>query len=374
MEKIIKTMRLYLVFMAAIVSCGCSENGEKITEQPAMDSTSNLDQSKTISSAAFDAIVQAEGVPILNKLSAEPVKIAFATPLKQVSDYWRRSIDSFKARMDEIGVSYEVLEFSTRSNESRKLKESVQLALQAKPHYLVVTPNDVGDEAVISRLLVNKNIKVMIQNTTIPKEEWLETPPFLYVGFDHTQGAKKIAKEYMQRFSGDDEVKYAMLYFIAGSEVSRLRGDFFNAFVSEHTAFKLIAEFYTDGSGELAKKAALKILNRHPDIDFIYACSTDVAFGALAAMEQSGTEKRVMVNGWGGGANELDSILSGGLNFTVMRMNDDNGVAMAEAIRLDLEGKSPPLVYSGQMVMVTQNSQQADVDALKRKAFRYSGN
>lgn len=375
MEKIIKTACLYLIFMAAIIlSSGCSENGEKSTEPLAVDSTSNGIENKIISTEAFGVIVQAKGVSISKKLALEPVKIAFATPLKQVSDYWRRSIDSFKGRMDEIGLPYTVTEFSTRSNESRKLKESVQLALQTKPHYLVVTPTDEGNKAVISRLLVNKNIKAIIQNTTLPKEEWQETPPFLYVGFDHTIGTEKIAEEYMQRFAGRNDVKYAVLYWVPGSEVSKLRGDFFNTVISERTTFKLMAEFYTDGSSEWAKKAALKVLKSHPDIDFIYACSTDVAFGALAALEQTGLEKKILVNGWGGGSSELDSILSGGLDFTVMRMNDDNGVAMAEAIRLDLEGKVPPLVYSGEMVTVTQNSQQADVDSLKRKAFRYSDN
>lgn len=360
--------------LAITLSFGCSESGEKSKEPLVMDSVSKDIQSKTISSEAFDVIVQAKGIPISNKLAVEPIKIAFATPLKQVSDYWRRSIDSFKARMDEIGVPYEILEFSTRSHESRKLKESVQLALQAKPHYLVVTPNDAGDEEVISRLLVNKNIKVIIQNTTIPKEEWQETPPFIYIGFDHTIGAEKIAKEYMQRFAGMNKVKYAILYFVAGSEVSRLRGDFFNDRISEQTSFKLVAEYYTGGSRERAKRAALEVLKKHPDIGFIYACSTDVAFGALDALKQNRLEKNILVNGWGGGSKELSSILSNDLDFTVMRMNDDNGVAMAEAIRLDLEGKTPPLIYSGEMIIVTQNSQLADVDALKRKAFRYSGN
>lgn len=67
--------------------------------------------------------------------------------------------------------------------------------------------------------------------------------------------------------------------------------------------------------------------------------------------------------------------MSEGLDFTVMRMNDDNGVAMAEAIRLDLENKvkKVPIIFSGEMVIVKQGIGDEELRNLKQKAFRYSG-
>ncbi len=57
-----------------------------------------------------------------------------------------------------------------------------------------------------------------------------------------------------------------------------------------------------------------------------------------------------------------------------MRMNDDNGVAMAEAIALDLQGRSGdvPLVFSGAFELVTADHDRSRIEALKRRAFRYS--
>lgn len=322
----------------------------------------------------FAQIVQDKGQPVKAGLVKKPVKIAFATPLKQVSDYWRRSIDSFKGRMDELGIPYEVSEFSTKADESRKLKESIQLALQTEPDYLVVTPNDAGDEVIISRLLANRKVKVIVQNVTIPHDEWKINPPFLYVGFDHTIGAARIADEYTKRFNDKKNVTYGMLYFIKDSEVSKLRGDYFNELIAGQTDFKLVAESYTGGIRERSREAALKMLAEHPEIDFIHACSTDVAFGAVDALKETGLAGKVVVNGWGGGSAELDSLLAKELDFTVMRMNDDNGVAMAEAIRLDLEGKDIPQVYSGDMVIVSSESNVNDIEGLKKRSFRYSGN
>ena len=58
-----------------------------------------------------------------------------------------------------------------------------------------------------------------------------------------------------------------------------------------------------------------------------------------------------------------------------MRINDDNGVAMAEAIRLDLEGRSGevPQIYSGQFALVEKDITRQDLHRLKQSAFRYSG-
>lgn len=130
---------------------------------------------------------------------------------------------------------------------------------------------------------------------------------------------------------------------------------------------------FTHEEAKKAYYAAKKIIKKYPDIHFIYCCSTDIAFGALTAIQES--HKNIIVNGWGGGTLELKSIQNKGLNFTVMRMNDDNGVAMAEAIRLDLLGKtsSIPKVFCGKMVLVNESTSPSKFIALKKYAFRYSG-
>lgn len=82
-----------------------------------------------------------------------------------------------------------------------------------------------------------------------------------------------------------------------------------------------------------------------------------------------------MVNGWGGGSAELAAMQKQDLNFTVMRMNDDNGVAMADAIILDRNGQSSavPQIYSGKIVLITKEQSMDVINSMKKQAFRYSG-
>ena len=82
-----------------------------------------------------------------------------------------------------------------------------------------------------------------------------------------------------------------------------------------------------------------------------------------------------MVNGWGGGSAELAALARGELEVTVMRMNDDNGIAMAEAIRLQLLGRDNeiPTVFSGDLALISSTTSAEDIRTLMEHAFRYSG-
>ncbi len=134
-----------------------------------------------------------------------------------------------------------------------------------------------------------------------------------------------------------------------------------------------MSQYYTRSGRKSAQIAALDALARNPQLNFIYACATDVALGALDALREKGRLQDVRVNGWGGGAAELASIRAGEMDLTVMRINDDNGIAMAEAIKNDLDGVAVPQVYSGRFAIVTRDTPAQRVEQLRRQAFRYSG-
>ncbi len=321
----------------------------------------------------FTDIVRKSGQPITAGTQQQPVRIAFIYPGEQVSDYWRRSIISFKQRMDEIGVQYEVFEyFSKPAVDIRLQEQQMRTALEKDPDYLVFTLDAQQHQRVIERLITKGRPKLILQNITTPLRSWEGKQPFLYVGFDHATGSEMLADYYLKHAQGEGE--YAVLYFSQGY-VSAMRGDTFIEYLKKQTNLQLVASYYTDGDREKSKQATLEILQEHPTVKFIYACATDVAIGAIDALRQTGRLGDIPVNGWGGGSSELTAIMDGDMDATVMRMNDDNGVAMAEAIRLDLEGRGTeiPTVYSGDFVLVQKGIRQDELNTLKARAFRYSG-
>jgi len=310
--------------------------------------------------------------PWTGKLES-PIKIAAVYPAQQSSDYWRRSLTSFERRMEDIAIPFETQLFSSGPKDPLEVqKQQLTEALAWDPDYLVFTLDVLRHQKMIERVLLRGKPKLILQNITTPLRDWDGRQPFLYVGFDHALGTQKLAEEYIRRTDGKGE--YLMLYFTRGF-VSTMRGGTFQKHVAEHSDLTMVGSYFTDGDQDKARKSVLDAITRNPTLRNFYACSTDVALGALSALDELGLTNEALVNGWGGGGAELTALKQGRLDFTIMRMNDDNGVAMAEAIRLDMggQGHQVPTIYSGDMELITDRTSAQHIDDLIAHAFRYSG-
>ncbi len=323
-------------------------------------------------STRFADQVRSPARPVASN-TERPLRVSVIYPGEQVSDYWRRSLSSFEARMQELGIDYQLSSHYTRP--AVALKEQAQQiveALRQDADYLIFTLDARRHRSIIERIIAAGRPKLILQNITTPIRAWGEHQPFLYVGFDHVEGTRLLSDWYRQRLPQAED--YALIYWAPGY-VSEARGDSFIEFMRQGAEPRLSSAYYTDATRASAYQGASKALKAQPDLDFIYACSTDVALGVSDVISEQGRQGQVLVNGWGGGSAELKALREGRLDVTVMRMNDDNGVAMAEAIKLDLQGRGNqvPTIYSGDFELVTKETSVEEVERLKRRAFRYSG-
>lgn len=307
-----------------------------------------------------------------NKVQGDIIKIALVYPGIQKSSYWRDSIKAMEARLGELGIKYELLTYLSKPyGDFRRQVFQLSEAFASEPDYLAVSVDNENIRRLITAMLTDRRTKIFIQNMTTPLADWTENPPYMYIGFDHHKGAGMIAEHYSRLFPGG--AKYLLLYGSKGA-VSTQRGDGF-----ERTAMtkglQPAAKFYTDFSSEKAYSAVKRFIERDKDFDFIYACSTDIAIGAAKALQESGLSGKKLINGWGGTPGELELIKDGILDFTVMRMNDDSGTALAEAIKNDLTGNKDktPQIFSGEFVTVTKEMSDKQIEKLKERALRYSG-
>ncbi|MCK6263872.1 substrate-binding domain-containing protein [Vibrio sp. ZSDE26] len=316
----------------------------------------------------FTKLVRDEPKP-LRVEQQRPVIISLVYPGDQISDYWVRNIKAFEVRMKKLGIDYELNPVKTRVNsDTRQQNQSLMEALKNKSDYLVFTLYTARHRKFIEHVLGSTDTKLILQNITSPVRAWDDRQPFMYVGFDHVQGTKILENHFKRTVPKGSS--YSMLYYSKGY-ISDARGDTFIEGMTHHGDYHLASSFYTQANRDSGYQAAIRAIKNQSDISFIYACSTDVALGAAQALKEAGRQD-IHLNGWGGGSAELDAIESGDLDVTVMRMNDDTGIAMAEAIKLDLEGASVPLLYSGEFELVTTEDVGTRIDELKRHAFRYS--
>lgn len=301
-----------------------------------------------------------------------PARIAVVYPGIQASDYWRRSVSSLEARLTALGVPHVIdTHFTRPGSEVRRQAVLINDALRQDPDYLIFTLDAFRHRVIIERLIARGRPKVILQNVTTPLRAWRLSQPFLYVGFDHAEGTRLLIDHIL---SGEDAPKKIAILYGPRGYVSSARGDTFRSAALSRAKTEIVASYYVGFDRENAREATESLLRRHPEVDFIYACATDIALGAVDALRELDRTRDVRLNGWGGGIAELDLVATGALEATVMRMNDDNGVAMAEAIALDLAGRGDevPQVYSGDFALVTPDLAPEQLAALKRRAFRYS--
>ncbi len=299
-----------------------------------------------------------------------PVKIAAIYPGLQQSDYWRRNMRAFSYRLDKLSISYRLDEHRFTPTTPLELQQqAISAALKKDPDYLILTLDDFSQRRLIENLLARQRPKIILLNITTPLKDWAAHQPFFYAGFDHVEGSRMLADAlFDQSLSKPSSI--GVLYRQSGY-VSRMRGgSFINAM--RQAGIPLNAAYYTQADAESGRLATLQLLDQANIPDFIYACSTDLALGAIQALKQRGLQDKVKVNGWGGGSTELAAIRRGELALTVMRMNDDTGIAMAEAISNDLREQPVPQIYAGRFAIVTQQHSQDQIQLLSDTAFRYS--
>ncbi|WP_027723359.1 substrate-binding domain-containing protein [Maridesulfovibrio zosterae] len=301
------------------------------------------------------------------------VKISIVYPGNQISDYWRRSYKAFDKRIKQYGIKTEINSFFMSPTDPLHIQRKIlKQALKTNPDYLIFTLDALRHQRMIEPLLIRNKPRVILQNITTPLKAWNDKQPLMYIGFDHETGSIKLAQQYANKTGGKG--KYAVLLPSPGY-LSEERGKSFTTWLDANTELELVTVYQTGINKQKSRRATLKIVKEHPDISFIYACSTDIALGAVEALKEKSLLGKIMVNGWGGGSPELQAIKNGELDFTIMRINDDNGIAMADAIILDLLGQTKrlPLIYSGRLMLIGKDIDPINLEQLQRESFRYSG-
>lgn len=320
--------------------------------------------------ASFDEIVQMPASR--NEIMAantDEIRIAAVFPAIQQSDYWTRNVSALEKRLEEIGIPYSIEKLYSQPGEVELMQRHTLEVMQRAPDYLLTTLDETVNTDLIEMILKSGRTKVILLNITTPLARFGNRQPLLYTGFDHRMGTHKLAEYFKNRFP--DGAKWVLLLFTDGV-VSRERGDVFKSMMAQLPQMELLSIYKTEGRKDRAKIGVMDALNSYDSIDFFYSCATDITMGAIEALKETNNE-RVTINGWGGGSSELDALLRKEIEVTVMRMNDDTGVAMAEAIRLDLQGRTAevPVVYSGSFRLVAHEDVEI-VNELKTRAFRYS--
>jgi autoinducer 2-binding protein LuxP len=302
----------------------------------------------------------------------EPIQIAMMFPSLEISDAFARLQLSIEGHLTAIGVPFEVTEFFINSGEHEVQASQIDKLLANKDlyDYVIIGPSEyLVQKDNIGRLV--PEIPTLVMNVVNPYFDFPNTDkmPLSTIGFDHGEGAAKLCEYTLENLGTSGN--FALQRYLPGLIDSGRSDNYADCLIEG--GWTLVNEYAGDGDQEKSFTGSSAMLTANPEIDLIHNGSTAGALGTLAALAQRDLMEEVQTNGWGGGQDELDSILKGELDFTLFRVNDDWGVSVAEAIRLHLEQKPVPAVIAPTMKVIDKSFTAAEVKEETDYAFRYSG-
>lgn len=302
----------------------------------------------------------------------EPLQLAMMFPSLEISDAFARLQLSIEGHLTAIGVPFEVTEFFINSGEHAVQASQIDQLLANKDlyDYVIIGPSEyLVQKANIARLA--PEIPTLVMNVVNPYYDFPNTEemPLSTIGFDHGEGAAKLCEYTLENLGTSGN--FALQRYLPGLIDSGRSDNYANCIVEG--GWTLVDEYAGDGDQEKSFTGSSAMLTANPELDLIHNGSTAAALGTLAALAQRDLMEEIQTNGWGGGQDELDSLLKGELDFTLFRVNDDWGASVAEAIRLHLEQKQVPAVIAPTMKVIDKSFTAAEVKAETDYAFRYSG-
>jgi autoinducer 2-binding periplasmic protein LuxP len=319
----------------------------------------------------MQAIVGGPATPMASP-PADPVKIAVIYPSQDVSDFWLRSYLAMEARFNEMGMPFEAVQFASNMGDFLLQSTYAEQVAQDDFDYVIFGPSELQAQQDDIKLLMDSGKKVIVLNYDTAIQEWGDDQPMMYTTFSHLFGALNICNWVVENLG--TEGTYAMIRGIPGGLDDQRSGGFRDC-LAEKSNWVMAYEHYGDFQREGGFNGAQLISSAYPEVTLIHNANTAMAMGAISAVQAAGLGDKIGVTAWGGTGDEIDALKNGELLATPMRMSDDVGVAMAEAIRMDVEGRVDeiPQVFLGRIDIVSGQSTPEDVEAKANEAFRYTG-
>ncbi|MBW6455300.1 MAG: substrate-binding domain-containing protein [Trueperaceae bacterium] len=322
--------------------------------------------------AALQAVVAAPAVPISVTLDA-PIKIAVIYPSQDVSDIWLRSFIAMSARLDELQIPYEAVQFASGMGDHDLQTTYTDLVLEEGYDYVIYGPTELSiQQDNIKRIIDAPGVEVITWNNDLVIKEWGDEQVLLYGGYAHLDGARRMAEYVVERWG--NEGNFALVRGTPGL-IDDQRSQGFRDHLEAISNWTFLYEHYGMFQREGGFDGAQFIATAYPEVDLIHNANTAMAMGAVSAIDSLGLIDDIALTGWGGTGDEVEAIRMSELKATPMRINDDMGAASAEAIKYHLEGRANelPLVFLMRIEILTNLLDEAEIVALEQEAFRYSG-
>ena len=256
---------------------------------------------------------------------------------------------------DRLGVTLQV-QAAGREIDVEKQMQIVENLIQTGIQALCITPS--GSREIVSALVKakNANVPIVVVDTRLDAKAAGDAgvKASTFVGSDNYEGGK-LAGEYLAKVSGG-RARVAILEGIPGHETgdSRLRG-FKNA-VANSPGISIVASQPANWERDQGFNVFQNMLQAHPEIDSVFACSDLMALGAIEAIAAAGKTGTIRVVGFDALDDAKKAIAAGTMAASVAQFPAEMGrVAVESAVKV-IKGETLPPDVNVRLELVTKDN------------------
>jgi ribose transport system substrate-binding protein len=256
---------------------------------------------------------------------------------------------------DRLGVNLQV-QAAEREIDVEKQMQIVENMIQTGIQALVITPS--GSREIVSALVKAKNAKVpiVIVDTRVDAKAAADAgvTTETFVGSDNYAGGK-LAGEYLVKVAGA-KAHVGILEGIPGHETgdSRLRG--FRDAVKDAAGVTVVASQPANWERDQGFNVFQNMLQAHPDIDSVFACSDLMALGAIEAIRAAGRTGTIKVIGFDALDDAKKAIAAGTMAASVAQFPSEMGRAAVESAVKVIHGEKIPEDIKVKLELVTKDN------------------
>ena len=237
----------------------------------------------------------------------------------------------------KLGVDL-IVQAAEREIDVDKQLQIVENLIQSKVDAICITPSG-SREIVPAVLKANQaHIPVVIVDTRVDAATLKEAGGVVaaFIGSDNFEGGKLAGEFIIKALSGKGNV--AILEGIPGHETgdSRLRG--FHAVVDGQTGLKVVASQPANWERDQGFNVFQNILQSHPDLKAVFACSDLMALGAVEAI-RAAKRDNIIVVGFDAFSEAQDAVKAGTMHATIAQSPSTMGALAVENALHALRGE-----------------------------------
>jgi ribose transport system substrate-binding protein len=249
-----------------------------------------------------------------------------------------------------------IVQAAEREIDVEKQVQIIENLLQTGIRALIVTPSGSREIATAIAKANRANVPVIVVDTRVDPQAAADNKLKIesFIGSDNYEGGR-VAGEYLVKATGG-KARVAVLEGIPGHETgdSRLRG--FRDALAKHPGMAIVASQPANWERDQGFTVFQNMLQAHPDVDAVFACSDLMALGALEAIAAAGRSGRIRVVGFDALDDARKAIDAGRMEASVAQSPRDMGrIAVETAARL-LKGESVPAEQKVEIALVTKDA------------------